>query len=158
MQCRIKLFKPDRIDEMRRSLQELDNIKINELMRKSNVITYDSNNADQIDFFISNGQANKWKAIEELCKIKGINRKDIIAIGDGSNDIEMLKDAGFGIAMGNATEEVKENADIVIPSNDKEGVAIFLKELRNRINLKNKSNEKGERENGKFTYFKGFTY
>ena len=114
-------------------------------MRKSNVITYDSNNADQIDFFISNGQANKWKAIEELCKIKGINRKDIIAIGDGSNDIEMLKNAGFGIAMGNATEEVKENADIMIPSNDKEGVAIFLKELRNRINLKNKSNEKGER-------------
>ncbi len=145
LQCRIKLFKPDRIDEIRRSLQELDNIKINELMRKSNVITYDSNNADQIDFFISNGQANKWKAIEELCKIKGINRKDIIAIGDGSNDIEMLKNAGFGIAMGNATEEVKENADIMIPSNDKEGVAIFLKELRNRINLKNKSNEKGER-------------
>ena len=57
----------------------------------------------------------------------------------------MLKNAGFGIAMGNATEEVKENADIMIPSNDKEGVAIFLKELRNRINLKNKSNEKGER-------------
>lgn len=108
LQCRIKVLKPDRIDEIRRSLQKLENIKISELMRKSNVITLDSNNADKIEFFITNGQTNKWKAIEELCKIKGINRKDIIVIGDGSNDIEMLKNAGLGIAMENATEEVKK--------------------------------------------------
>ena len=134
LQCRMKLLKPDRIDEIRRSLQRLENIKVNELMRKSNVITFDSNNADQIDFFITNGRTNKWKEIEELCKLKEIRAKDIITIGDGSNDIEMLKNAGLGIAMENATEEVKKSANLVIPSNDKEGVAIFLKELRRRIN------------------------
>lgn len=69
---------------------------------------------------------------------KRIRTSEVIAIEDGSNDIEMTKNAGIGVAMENATEKVKSYAILVIPSNDKYGVVIFLKELRRIINLRKK--------------------
>ncbi|MDH6363779.1 Cof subfamily protein (haloacid dehalogenase superfamily) [Enterococcus sp. PF1-24] len=52
----------------------------------------------------------------------GINQKDIIAFGDGENDIEMLTTAGIGVAMGNAEASVQKIADVVTATNDDDGI------------------------------------
>jgi len=52
-----------------------------------------------------------------------------MAIGDSYNDIEMLKWAGIGVAVGNAPPEVKRHADYVTASNDEDGVARALQHL-----------------------------
>ena len=64
------------------------------------------------------------KIIQERFNIK---REDTIAIGDGGNDVSMLKYAGIGIAMGNAADAVKAHADYVTTSVDEDGVYNALK-------------------------------
>lgn len=61
----------------------------------------------------------------------GLMRDDSYAFGDGLNDIEMLELVGHGIAMGNATEEVKRSADYVASSVDDEGLSKAFVELFN---------------------------
>ena len=66
---------------------------------------------------------SKASGIRFMSKYLGIPKEDIIAIGDSENDIEMLKEAGLGIAMGNALAEVIAVADAVTAPNDEDGVA-----------------------------------
>lgn len=70
--------------------------------------------------------ATKEKAIMEVCSVCGIKTEEIIAFGDDYADIGMLKLCGKGIAMGNAIDEVKEQADRVIGSNDEDSIAEYL--------------------------------
>ena len=56
----------------------------------------------------------------------GFGTESVIAFGDDFADIGMLELCGLGVAMGNAIEEIKEKADIVIGSNDEDGIAVFL--------------------------------
>lgn len=74
--------------------------------------------------------ATKEKAITKICAECGIKPEEITAFGDDYADIGMLKLCGKGIAMGNAIDEVKEKADLVIGSNDEDGIAKYL-ERRN---------------------------
>ena len=69
---------------------------------------------------------NKGKAMIELGKVLGIPREEIMAFGDGNNDLKMLKEVGTGVAMENAIPSLKEAADYVTLSNDEEGVAKFI--------------------------------
>lgn len=71
--------------------------------------------------------ATKTSAIECLCREFDIQQKEILAIGDNYNDLNMIEYAGLGIAMGNAPEEVKQIADDITLSNDEDGVAEALK-------------------------------
>ena len=66
---------------------------------------------------------SKASGIRFMSKYLGIPKEDIMAIGDSENDIEMLKEAGLGIAMGNALAEVIAVADAVTAPNDEDGVA-----------------------------------
>ena len=61
-----------------------------------------------------------------LCEQLHIDTADVIAFGDGENDIEMLKTAGTAVVMENALEQVKAYADIVCPSNENDGIAKTL--------------------------------
>lgn len=71
----------------------------------------------------------KYKGITEVAKLEGISNENIIAFGDGLNDIEMLKKCGVGVAIKNALPEVKEQADyITSETNNQNGVVEFLKE------------------------------
>lgn len=70
--------------------------------------------------------ATKERAIMEVCSVCKIETEEIIAFGDDYADIGMLKLCGKGIAMGNAIGEVRENADLVIGSNDEDGIAEYL--------------------------------
>ena len=66
--------------------------------------------------------ASKASSIKILASHLGINMKDTVAIGDGLNDIEMIKECGIGIAMGNANEKLKEVADYVTDDISKDGL------------------------------------
>ena len=71
--------------------------------------------------------SNKAVGIQHLLAHYGIDPKEAIAFGDGGNDIEMLRYVGIGVAMGNASDEVKAAADFVTTSVDDEGIAYGLK-------------------------------
>lgn len=66
---------------------------------------------------------NKGTGLVRLGSLLGIRREEIMACGDGDNDALMLKEAGFGVAMANAVDKVKEAADYITLSNDEDGVA-----------------------------------
>lgn len=74
--------------------------------------------------------ATKENAILEVCAACGINTEEIMAFGDDYADIGMLKLCGKGIAMGNAINEVREKADLVIGSNNEDGIAEYLAAIR----------------------------
>lgn len=69
---------------------------------------------------------NKGRGLLILGQLLGIRREEIMAVGDGSNDIAMLREAGLGVAMENATDEVKAAADVITLSNDQEGAAAAI--------------------------------
>lgn len=66
---------------------------------------------------------NKAKALLTVCDKLGISMDEVIAMGDSLNDIAMIKEAGCGVAMGNAQPIVKETADWVTGTNAEDGVA-----------------------------------
>lgn len=71
----------------------------------------------------------KASALKKLCELLGIGREKLIACGDGLNDIPMLQFAGMAVAMGNAYEETKKNADYISASNIENGVAEAIKKF-----------------------------
>jgi len=74
---------------------------------------------------------SKGSALKKVAEFLNYPREAIIAFGDGNNDIEMIKFAGIGVAMENATPELKKAADFIVPSNNEEGPAQFLKDIFN---------------------------
>ena len=72
---------------------------------------------------------NKGKGLVNLGRMLGIRREEIMACGDGDNDIVMLKEAGFGVAMANGEEKVKEAADYITLSNEEDGVADVIEKF-----------------------------
>jgi hydroxymethylpyrimidine pyrophosphatase-like HAD family hydrolase len=69
---------------------------------------------------------SKASALAEVAATLGVAREEVLAIGDGRNDIEMLGWAGRGVAMGQAPLEVQEAADDVTETVDNDGVAVEL--------------------------------
>jgi len=78
---------------------------------------------------------SKGKAVAMLATFYDLKREEIIAIGDSENDLSMIEYAGQGIAMGNASDIVKQRADYITDSNDHEGVANAINKfiLNNRF-------------------------
>ena len=73
--------------------------------------------------------ASKADAVAFLRRELGIAADDVIAFGDGENDLPMLEAAGISVAMGNANEALKRAADLVTSSSDEDGVARALARL-----------------------------
>lgn len=67
-------------------------------------------------------EGGKVSGIEKILEHYGFGREEIMAFGDGENDMEMLKYAGIGVAMGNAEDEVKQCADYVTIGVSEDGV------------------------------------
>ena len=78
---------------------------------------------------INTAGVNKGTGLVNLGKVLGIKREEIMAFGDGDNDIVMLKEAGIGVAMANAEDKVKETADYITLSNEEDGVAEAIEKL-----------------------------
>lgn len=73
--------------------------------------------------------ANKAATLRRIAYRMGIAREQVLAIGDGHNDLPMMRWAGYAVAMGNAKPAVKEAADWVAPPIEQNGLARALVEL-----------------------------
>ena len=69
---------------------------------------------------------SKWQGLQYVAAQESIAPEDIIAIGDDHNDLDMIRCAGLGIAMGNAVAEVQAAADVVTGSNAEDGLVQAL--------------------------------
>ena len=78
---------------------------------------------------INGGGASKGQALCALCEYLGIDIRDTVAFGDGSNDLDMIQFAGTGVAMANAVDELKSAADFVTLSNMECGFARALEKF-----------------------------
>lgn len=72
---------------------------------------------------------DKGEGIRRLGELYGLGTDEIMALGDSQNDLDMLKAAGFPVAMANAAEEVKAAAAYVTASNDDDGVAAAVEKF-----------------------------
>lgn len=72
---------------------------------------------------VTNIEAKKENGLQFLSTHLGIRSEEMIAVGDGLNDVGMLQYAGFGVAMGNASPELIAVADEVIGTNNENGLA-----------------------------------
>jgi len=77
-----------------------------------------------LEFF--NSSVSKAVALKKIGDLLNIRKEEIIAIGDGFNDLPMLEYAGLGVAMGNAPKKIKERCHFITKSNDDDGVASFI--------------------------------
>ena len=68
----------------------------------------------------------KSASLAKLLKVLGLQAENLMACGDGWNDLPMIKYAGLGVAMGNAVPPVKAAADVVTADNDHDGVGLAV--------------------------------
>lgn len=87
--------------------------------------SFQRSNPYSVDIVPKNG--SKYHGILEFTKAAGLSPDEVMAFGDHYNDIEMIQKVGIGVAMGNGLDEVKEQADYVTASNEKDGIYQALK-------------------------------
>ncbi len=100
-------------------LQKIDGIKFSHYL--------DTYSGDKYFVEVYVESAGKWNSIKRLKEMYGFDR--VVAFGDNGNDVEMLKNADVAVAVGNALPQALEVADIVIDTNDNDGVAKYLLDL-----------------------------
>ena len=79
---------------------------------------------------INSAEATKGQALAALCGRLGIDRSEVIAFGDGLNDLDMLQFAGLPVAMGNADPLIKEHSAFITCSNNDAGIAEALRHFK----------------------------
>lgn len=87
--------------------------------------TYD----DSMWYEIFSSDASKAGALRQAAEL--VRANDLVCFGDNSNDMSMILSADLGVAVGNACEELKQNSDIVIGTNDEDAVAEFIRQREN---------------------------
>ena len=112
-------FLPEDLEERDRQLRLLP-----ELFPELAATTSVSNNIE-----LNSIKAGKGKALAALCEHLGLSPKQAVAFGDGSNDSEMLRTAGLGVAMANGMDSVKAAADRITDSNNEAGVGRVIREI-----------------------------
>lgn len=90
-------------------------------------INYCISNQYMLEFF--NIQVSKANALDFLGKYYNITPEQMMAFGDGENDIDMLEYVGYGVVMQNALESVKSHGKFITKTNDEDGVAYALKKF-----------------------------
>lgn len=89
-----------------------------------NVVTSWANNFEVMD-----SQSSKGDGVKKLAEFLNIKQEEVMCIGDSENDKSMLEYAGLGVAMGNATEEIKSISGYVTSDNNNSGVAKAIRKF-----------------------------
>ena len=113
-------------------LKKVENIEVLDAGFMTRKVIKDGTNNVEIAYHyteISAENINKWTAIEVLSDILKISKDEIMAIGDNVNDIKMIEEAGIGVAMDNAWDDIKEKADYVTKSNEEDGGAYAIEKF-----------------------------
>lgn len=80
---------------------------------------------------VTHKDADKGNALGVLAEKLGIRKEEVMAIGDSGNDASMLKYAGTSVVVANASVDLKNSADMVVPSNNEDGVAFAIEAVLN---------------------------
>ena len=108
--------------------------KVRQLLEETN--KFEISSAEHHYCEINSKGVSKGKAVEELAKDLKIDIKEVMCIGDGGNDIEMLKISGISIAMQNGMEDVKSLANYITEDNNNSGVAKAIERfILNDLNI-----------------------
>ncbi|WP_373230313.1 Cof-type HAD-IIB family hydrolase [Cohnella sp.] len=83
-------------------------------------------NSSPFNIEINPAGVSKATALMEVCRMRGYDMSEVVAVGDSLNDIAAIRASGLGVAMGNAQDEVKAMADVVTGSNQENGVAQII--------------------------------
>ncbi|ORX76828.1 hypothetical protein BCR32DRAFT_208588, partial [Anaeromyces robustus] len=86
-------------------------------------------------------QTNKGTSLARLMKYLNISKDEVVAFGDGLNDIQFLQNVGWPIAMENACDELKQYAKIITKPNSEDGVAFLLEKIFLNDNIEIDSNK-----------------
>lgn len=82
-----------------------------------------------IDIHITHKEATKEHAIAKLLEMIGVPKESVIGVGDANNDVHLFKSVGLKVAMGNATDILKSQADVVCESVENDGLAKIIEEM-----------------------------
>ncbi len=110
------------------ALTDTDTVKLHkfsQIVERELGLTCEWSWHDQVD--IAQLGNSKGKRLAQWVESQGLSMNQVIAFGDNHNDLSMLKNAGLGVAMGNAVDEVKECADLVIGTNVESGISAVVK-------------------------------
>ena len=88
---------------------------------------FEISNSSPVNIEVNALGINKAKGLKKVCELLHISMDQVMAAGDSLNDISMIKEAGIGVAMGNAQDIVKETADVVTLANNENGVAYAIR-------------------------------
>jgi HAD superfamily hydrolase (TIGR01484 family) len=80
-------------------------------------------NSSPYNIEINPAGVSKATALMEVCRMRGFDMSEVVAVGDSLNDIAAIRASGLGVAMGNAQDEVKAAANVITGSNQESGVA-----------------------------------
>lgn len=100
---------------------------IEEIEKEVAGLTINTKDDHRLEIFTEG--TSKLRALIHLGTTLGIDLEQMVAIGSGEDDIEMIAQAGLGVAMGNASQEVKDVASWITRSNNMNGVAYTVKEV-----------------------------
>lgn len=106
---------------------EDDEIRHQVLMKLQNLGGLEITNSSPVNLEINPLGINKAAGIREVCSLLGITMDEVIAVGDSLNDLAVIQQAGLGVAMGNAQDTVKQEADAVTGSNNEDGIAEVIR-------------------------------
>ncbi|BCJ95489.1 hypothetical protein acsn021_30580 [Anaerocolumna cellulosilytica] len=107
-----------------------DIISAEKFLKGQGSFTSSIHRSGEIYLEVTNRHATKVHAMKKIAsEYYNISSEYIMAIGDGYNDLDMLKNVKFGIAMGNAPDEIKNSLDYVTKTNLEDGVAHIIDKL-----------------------------
>ena len=127
MQCLIQDTSFEKIKSLRPLIEKIENVEIKNQSKSLTNINVKPRETTYCD--IADIKTSKGYGIKKMCENLKIDVKDTISIGDDYNDISMFLVTGFGVAMGNANDDVKSKAKYITKSNNDEGVAEVLENL-----------------------------
>ena len=119
-----EIFEQEKVEILKAVVVDKDSEKMQWLrngIEETGIVSVSQSMKDNLE--VMNKGVTKGNAVKILAQMYGINREEIIAIGDNENDMSMIEYAGMGIAMGNAEESLKNVANHITGDYQKDGVA-----------------------------------
>lgn len=103
-------------------------VRHNILMRLQDMGGLEITNSSPDNLEINPLGVNKASGIGQVCELLGISMSEVVAVGDSLNDLAVIQQAGLGVAMGNAQQTVKDEADLVVSSNNEDGIVEVIRD------------------------------
>lgn len=107
---------------------ENDELRHEILMALQNMGGLEVSNSSPFNLEINPQGINKAAGIAEVCELLNIDMSEVVAVGDSLNDLAVIEAVGLGVAMGNAQDVVKESADLVVASNNDDGIVEVIRD------------------------------